>query len=303
MNISGIDLNLMVVFEAILAEKNISKAAKKIGLSQPATSSSLNRLRSIYKDPLFTRTPKGMIPTYKALQIEPDIRNALEFLRKTLEPEKKFNPALCEKNFSIAMSDWLSLHIVPTLSKFLRKHAPLINLNVRNMPPDEMHKALMSGELDLGISGLNNLGVGTDKQVLYREHYECLVWSKHSAIKKKLTLDDYVKFPHILFSPLGSGPGAVDQALAKKGLKRRVGLRSVYSLIIPPILENTDLIATIPAPLARFFAKHISVKIFPPPIPINEHDIIQYWSKKNHTDPAHQWLRSVLLEICKGFKK
>lgn len=303
MNISGIDLNLMGVFEAMMAEKHVSRAAQKVGLSQPAMSAALSRLRALYKDPLFVRSPKGMMPTHKAKQLEEPISKALDLLRGSLAAEPEFDPKTCDKTFRIAMSDWLCLLLLPKISAFLRKEAPLSNLSIRNMASQEMHQALMNGELDLGISGQPNTGSGKYRQVLYREHYECIVWSGHSAIKNKLTLKDYVHFPHVLFSPQGSGAGAVDKVLAKKGLKRRVGMRVIYSLVIPAIIQHTDLIATVPAPLARFFAPYLNVKVFSPPIPLPEHDMTQYWGKESHTDPAHRWFRGVLMDICREFQK
>lgn len=301
MDIKGVDLNLMGVFEAIYAERQISRAAKRIGLSQPAMSAALSRLRAVYKDPLFVRSPKGMLPTHKAKQLEQPITKALALLRASFIEESQFDPAACSKTFTISLSDWMCVNLLPVLSARLRRDAPDVNLTIRNMPNRDMHRALMNGDLDLAISGQPHNEAGIYRQILYREHYECFVWRGHSVIKNRLTLKDYVRFPHLLFSPEGTGVGAVDKALAKKRLKRRIAMRVVYSLALPVIIQHTDLIATAPAPLARFYSRFLDIKVFDPPISLPHHDMIQYWNKENHTDPAHRWFRALVAEIGKGF--
>lgn len=299
MDIEGVDLNLMVAFTAIYTERQISRAAKRIGLSQPAMSAALARLRTVYQDPLFVRSPQGMMPTHRAKQLEGPISKALELLRASLIPEAPFNPLHCDKSFRLSLSDWMCINLIPVLSARLQHEAPAVQLTIRNISNKEMPHALMNGELDLAISGQPYKEPGLYRQILYREHYECFVWRGHSAIRNNLTLKDYVRFPHLLFSPEGAGIGAVDKALAKKKLKRKIAVRVVYSLAMPVMIQNTDLIATVPAPIARYYAKFLEIKVFDPPIALPEHDIIQYWNKENHTDPAHRWFRALVAEICK----
>lgn len=300
MDIKGVDLNLMLVFEAMMTDKHLSRAAKGMGLSQSAMSGALARLRVVYKDPLFVRSARGMLPTHKAEQLKEPIAKALAILRSSLAEEGEFNPLECDKTFRIALSDWMCVSFLPDIDQRIKKEAPHVNLVIRNMSPKEMYEALMAGELDLGISGQANFERGVYKQVLYYETGKCFVWSGHPAIKTSLSLKDYVRFPHILFSPQGSGLGFVDKALAKKKLKRRIGLRVVYSLAIPSLIVNTDYIATTPTPIATFAAQHFPIKIFDPPLPISGGNITQYWNRANHTDPAHQWLRGIIMDICQN---
>lgn len=301
MDIRGIDLNLMVVFEAIYHEKHISRAALKIGLSQPAMSSALSRLRDVYKDELFNRSPQGMVPTYLAKQIAESIFKALDLLRYSLKGQEDFDPAFYDNSFRIAMSDWLCLILLPELMANLKKLAPKVNLVVRNLSQKEMHDALMNNQIDLGISGQPNSEWGKFQQKLYREHYESLVWSQHPAIKNRLTLKQFQNYPHILFSPQGTGVGAVDKALKKFKGKRRIVTRVAYSLIIPMMLQNSEYIATCPAPLGRIFSRFMDIKSFKPPLDLPGHDMIQYWSKEKHSDPAHRWFRTLVATICKEF--
>ncbi|OGP08098.1 MAG: hypothetical protein A2048_00290 [Deltaproteobacteria bacterium GWA2_45_12] len=301
MNLSTIDLNLLVAFEAIYAERNISRAAEKMGLSQPAMSGALARLKDVYKDELFVRSSKGMIPTHKAEKLIEGVKKALTHVRDSLAEETPFDPQECRETFRLAMSDWLALHLLPKISLWLRREAPGMNLIISHLSPPKMHEALMVGELDLGISGQPHRGSGTYRQKLYTEHYQCVVWKGHPKIKKILSLKDYVAHPHVLFSPEGKGSGAVDKALAKKGLTRRVTLRVAYSVIIPVVIRNTDLIATIPAPIARLFSDTMDILMFPPPISLPGHDMVQYWNKENHTNPAHRWFRNGLAQLCRKF--
>lgn len=302
MDIKGVDLNLLFVFEAMMAEKQLSRAAKAMALSQSAMSGALARLRETFKDPLFVRSSQGMLPTHKANQLKEPIAMALAILRDSLAEDQEFNPSECNKTFRIALSDWMCVSFLPDINQRIKKEAPQVNLVVRNMSPREIYEALMAGELDLGISGQADFKRGIYKQVLYYETGKCFVWKGHPAIKNSLSLKDYVRFPHILFSPQGSGQGFVDQALAKKKLRRRIGLRVVYSLAIPSLIVNTDYIATTPAPIAYFAAQHFPIKIFDPPLPVSGGNITQYWNQKNHTDPAHQWLRGIIVDICQKFR-
>jgi len=302
MDIKGIDLNLLFVFEALMAAKQLSRAAKEIGLSQPAMSGALARLRETFKDPLFVRSSRGMLPTHRAQQLQEPIAKALTILRTSLVKKEEFHPNECEQTFRIAMSDWMCVSFLPEISQRLQKQAPKADLVIRNMSPPEIYDALMAGELDLGISGQANFERGVYSQVLYYETGKCFVWKEHPAIKNGLSLKDYVRYPHILFSPQGSGLGFVDKALAKRKMKRRIGLRVVYSLVIPSLIVNTDYIATAPSPIAHFAAQHFPVKLFDPPLKVPGGNITQYWNQKNHTDPAHQWLRGIVMDICQKFR-
>lgn len=301
MNLQGVDLNLMLVFESIYKEGNLSRAAERIRLSQPAMSSALKRLRTIYGDPLFIRSPKGMIPNYRARVLQEPVFRALELLRASLTAKPEFNPATCDRTFRVAMTDWMGLNLLPPLTSSLKKTAPGVNLVVSSMTPRQMHQALIEGQIDLAISGQENYGRGKYQQRLYREHGLTIVWKGHSGIKNRLTLDQFIRYPHILFSPQGRGTGMVDRPLKKLGLKRRVAIRVVYSLVIPFMVLNTDLIATVPAPIARHYSALLDLRVFKPPLDTIWRDIVQYWDAKNHTEPAHRWFRGFLAQICKEF--
>ena len=304
MDIKDIDLNLLAVFEALWGEKNVSLAARRIGLSQPAMSAALSRLRGVYKDPLFVRSPQGMVPTHKALSIEKPIREALAIVRTSFQEGEKFEPQDCEKKFQMAMTDWVSLKFLPRLIAILKKKAPSVGVTIYNLTPKQMHDMLLAGDLDLAITGQENYGSGKYQQTLYRaEEYRTIASSQHPKIRNHLSLEDFVAFPHILFSPQGKGLGDVDRALAKKKLKRKIALRIPYALSIPALIENTDFISTVPRSLAETFSSIAKIRVFMPPMSLPTHDLVQYWSQENHTNPAHEWFRSLVAEVFKEFKK
>ncbi len=305
MDIKNIDLNLLGVFQAVWNQKSISRAAKKVGLSQPAMSAALSRLRESFKDPLFVRSSEGMAPTHRAKEIAEPIHKALDLIRSSLrgDPEAVFQPQGCRREFRVAMSDWMALQVLPPLQKYLRKTAPQTTVTVLDMTPKQMHEALLSSSLDLAITGQENYGSGKYQQTLYHEEYRTIVSSRHSRIQRELTLKQFIEFPHILFSPQGKGLGAVDRALAKKKLKRKIAFRVPYSLAIPVLIQDTDFIATVPRPLAEVFSALAKVEAFMPPVSLSGHDIVQYWNQENHGDPAHRWFRSAIADLCKGFKK
>ena len=299
MNIYALDLNLLSVFEALITEKSVSKAAKKIGLSQPAASAALNRLRHIYKDPLFVRTQKEMVPTAKAITLQEPLLKAFSLIGTSLIEKGPFNPADCNRIFRVAMSDWTCLGFLPELIRILRKKAPHSKLVIRNMTAHDMQEALNENALDLAITGQNFLHPGSPQQILYKEYYKCIAWKNHFAFKKKMTIDTFVSYPHLLFSPTGEGSGDVDKVLAKIGKKRNVVVRVAYSLAIPALIQNTDFICTVPRPVADFFAKKGDLKTFDPPMPLAGHNMTQYWNKKNNTDPAHVWFRGLFANISR----
>lgn len=301
MNIRTVNLNLLAVFEMIFQKRSISLAAQKLGMSQPAVSSALGRLRQVYQDPLFTRSPKGMLPTHRAKLLIQPIGKALGLIGTSFGEQTAFKPSECDLTFRVAMSDWLSLVLLPPLLE-LMKVAPRANLVVRNLTLKEMLDALEDNRLDVGISGqIGTAGIGKYRQKLYREHYCSIAWAHHPGIKAgKLTLKTFITSPHVLYSPQGSGPAAVDVALKRLGLQRRVVVRVAYSLALPILIQNSGFIATCPAPLGRIFSRLMDIQMFSPPVALPGHDMVQYWSKEKHTEPAHRWFRTLMADACRA---
>ncbi len=296
MNLGGIDLNLMVVFNAIYTERNLTRAGEQVGLSQPAMSNALRRLRELFNDPLFSRTSEGMIPSPYAEQIAVPIRDALALLQTSLQGHTIFDPSKAANTFRIAMSAYSAIVIMPVLMEWLQKEAPLIRLTVSHIELSQAHALLKEGRLDLAITWKLN-GAGLYQQRLFEERYVCLVRKDHPRIENILSLEQYLEEGHILFSLEGKGPAESDKTLSSKGLRRNVVLRTSHISAVPKILEHTNYILTVPVRLSQIAAESGKLKSLEPPLEIPAHSFNQFWHEKQHHDPANKWLRQVLLQL------
>ncbi|RED53971.1 LysR family transcriptional regulator [Aestuariispira insulae] len=299
MNLSGIDLNLLLVFEAIYTERNLSKAGERLSLSQPAVSNALRRLRETLNNPLFVRTAEGMVPTNHAVAIQPTIAKALDDLRSCLTPDLSFDPAQAKNHFRISLSDIIGSLILPELIAKLQDNAPHVDLTFRHVDRKGAYEMLRTGRHDLVISTELD-GPGMYQQLLFKDPYVTLVSNSHSTIRDDLTLKQFCQAKHILFSLEGQGPGLVDTALARQSLKRHVALRLPHVSVIPKIVEESDMIVTLPLRMARIHSEALNIKTFKPPVEVPDLAVYQYWHSRSHHDPACGWIRSQILETCRA---
>jgi DNA-binding transcriptional LysR family regulator len=298
-HIAAFDLNLLVAFEALWTERNVTRAARRIGLTQPALSHALGRLRGQLEDPLFQRTPRGLVPTARAHQIAPAIGEALALVRGAVEREPRFTPATLRRTFTIGTSDYGELVFLPALMARLGREAPGVQLTVRPIAV-RGERELVSGAHDLVLGVPPPQADGVRHEVLFEDRFVSLLRAGHPAARRPLTLERFVALPHVLVSPQGEGESVVDVALRVRKLQRRLVLRVPNFLAAPLVIAATDAIITLPERVARAVASQHRLAVRTPPLPLPEVIFSSFWHARNDGDVAHQWLREVLWAVARG---
>lgn len=295
MNLSKVDLNLFIVFDAIYTEANLTRAGQIVGITQPAVSNALARLRETFNDPLFVRTAQGMVPTPMAQNIIGPVRNALSLLRVSVQESRIFNPQQAAKTYRISMTDLTEAVILPPLFQRLRRLAPTVVIESFLSKRRETTKELAAGRLDFAVDAPLN----TDPQVrhvkLMEDRYVCALRKGHPLAKDKLTLDEYLSLTHIHISSRRSGLGYIDLALGKMGIQRRIALRSQHYLMASTVMQSTDMAMTVPERFARRNDLHYVE------LPVNDVPSLEthlYWHESTDQDPANRWMREQIIEIC-----
>jgi DNA-binding transcriptional LysR family regulator len=289
-NLRNVDLNLLVTLEALLTEQNVTRAARRLHLSQPSVSVQLRKLRQIFADPLLSPAPGGMHPTTRAQALLQPLRAALAGMRHVLEPRQSFDPATAQLTWQVAAFDYAEYAILMPLLGHLRKTAPGIRIAVREASHSRMINQLESGAIDLGLLTMDAVPERLHHRVLFKEHYVLVARKRHPALKGKLTVDKLSQLEYVLVSPEGGGfRGVTDTALEGKGRKRRVVLSVPHFLFVPEVVARTDLVAVLPSRLLKDRSDHIQVVV--PPLPIPSYEMAMIWHERSHLDPAHMWLR------------
>ena len=295
MNLNKVDLNLFIVFDAIYTEANLTRAGQIVGITQPAVSNALSRLRETFNDPLFVRTAQGMVPTPMAQNIIGPVRNALQLLRVSVQESRSFNPLQANKTYRISMTDLTETVILPPLFQRLKRLAPMVQVESFLAKRRETTKELAAGRLDFAVDAPLN----TDPQVrhvkLMEDRYICAMRPGHPLAKDKLSLDEYLSLTHIQISSRRSGLGYVDLSLGKMGLQRKVTLRSQHYLMASSVLLNTDMAMTVPERFARRHGLHQV------PLPVNDVPALEthlYWHESTDQDPANRWMREQMIELA-----
>ncbi|MDX3894859.1 LysR family transcriptional regulator [Pusillimonas sp.] len=297
MNITDLNIRFLLVFEAMMTHRNVTAAAESIGLTQPALSVCLKKLRELHNDPLFVRTSHGMEPTVLAQELKEPILQALNLLRQTLNHTHDFDPGTSTRTFHMVMTDIGARVFLPPLLGQLSRIAPNVNLNTVQLPVKDMRDALESGDMDLALGFIHGLFADCHQQQLFRRSYVCMVRRDHPKIGDTISLEDYLAMPHAVVSAPGSGHDIIENTLIKKGYQRRVALRLSHFLAIPLIVASTDLIVTIPTMLAESYVPVTNLKIIEPPIAFPEYTISQYWHGRYHNDAGHRWLRELIYKM------
>ncbi|QKT04627.1 LysR family transcriptional regulator [Ectothiorhodospiraceae bacterium 2226] len=294
MNNRKLDHNLLVVFDAVYRLANLSRAGIELGLSQPAVSNALNRLRAAYGDPLFVKTSQGMLPTPFARTIAPAIREALQLVEETLESNRKFDPLTSDKLFVVAMTDYGSATLLPALLSELAGIAPKVAIKVLRLDEKRVLKKLEANEVDLAFSSQVEAGADFYEKVLFKDEFVCLVAKDHPEIVEGITLAQFVGYDHVLYTPQEGNIGVVDRALAKRRLASHTRLYAPHALAIPLVLNGSDLMVTLPERLARAFQSAWEFRAFKPPLEVPGFEMKMVWHRVNHGDAASNWLR----ELC-----
>ena len=298
-NLRRIDLNLLVTLEALLTERNVTRAAQRLHLSQPSVSVQLGKLRKIFADPLLAPAPGGMVPSTRAQELLQPLRAALSDMRIVLAPRPAFDPVTAELTWQIAGADYAEYSILLPALDQLRKAAPGVRVAVREAAHSRMFKQLEGGAIDLGLLAMEAVPERLHHRVLFKEHYVLVARKRHPALKRKLTVEMMCRLEYVIVSPDGGGfRGVTDTALESRGRKRRVVLSVPHFLFVPEVVMRTDLVAILPSRLVKNRSDRISV--IAPPLPIPAYEMSMIWHERSHLDPAHIWLREQLVGAVNG---
>ena len=292
MNIKNFDLNLLVVFKTLYEERNVTKASKKIGITQPAMSNALNRLRYLVKDELFIRGPKGMRPTPRANELASPIQTALNNLELSLS-SINFDPLTTKKLYKISISDDVAPLILPNLINFLEKESPNSSLRIRSEQGSEALKLLDSNDIDFAIGRFEMVSTRFESVDLYTEKYVCMMNSDHPLAKdEKLSIEQYLSSKHLRVAPAGTPVAPIDRSLSQLNLEREIFARIDLVTMAPLILKNSDLILTLPSKTAQRMAKNYNFSIAELPIGLEQRQTKLLWHRELTNHPAYDWIKN-----------
>ncbi|VCU68969.1 Nodulation protein D 2 [Pigmentiphaga humi] len=299
MDIRHVDLNLLRVFDAMLEHRSVSRAAEAIGLSQPAMSAAVARLRALFDDALFVRTGAQMQPTPRAVALAPAVRRVMETVKGEILQAHSFDPAASERTFTLITPDIGEINFVPRLLARLVRAGSGLNLRTLSMPRHAAAEALESGEAELAIGYFPDLHkAGMFQQLLFRNTFVCIVRADHPDVGDRLTLGQYLALPHAAVRP--GREHLFEEFLQRKGLERRVLLETSHFTSLMPIIETSDLVATVPRDMANVCVQHANIRMLDVPLEAPTIEVHQFWPRRFHKDAGNMWLRGVLHELFRA---
>lgn len=299
MDIDRLDLNLIVTLDVLLAERNVTRAARRLNLSQPALSARLNRLRDIFGDPLLLPASRGMVPTQRALELREPLHYALEGVRQAVAQGVPFDPLTAVATLAISGADYVQYSVLMPLARALRQEAPGIRFAWRTLDVAALGAQMERGEADLALMMPEGAPEALRTTTLYRERYVVIVRKDHPRVRQSIDLDLFCELDHVVVSPRGGGfEGPADLILEAAGRSRRIVLSTPGFLVVPEIVARSDMIAVVPERIARDPTDRLQV--MEPPIPIPGFDIAMVWHDRSTTHPTQQWLRTRIASFAKS---
>lgn len=288
------DLNLLKLLQALIEERSVTRAGARIGLSQPAASRGLARLRHLLDDRLVVRSSSGLTLTPRAEMLAAPVRDVLGRMKDILAPVS-FDPSCATGRVSIAANDRIGMMLAPALVAQLTDAAPSLQLDLPQSSGDNVGQ-VTNGSVDLAMGVFDELPASLFRRVLFKEDYVCVVRRDHPAVIQGLTPIDFAAIPHVTVQISGMGESAVDTALASAGLNRRIAARVPHFVTAVAIVADSDLVISLPERLARRFATTWPVSCVPMPIPIAAVATTMIWHERRQDDPLHQWLRDQVVQ-------
>jgi DNA-binding transcriptional LysR family regulator len=296
--LSAVDLNLLVILRALLAERHVTRAAASVGLSQSATSHALARLRELYGDPLLVRSGKRLDLTPRALTLQPRLERGLAELSGTISGAEGFDPKTARQRFTVGMADYTQALLLPPLLRLVAAQAPGIELAVHHFP--DVLERLDAGTLDFSVHRDDTFPPAFSKRRMPGDSFVCAVRKGHPVVRgARLSLAKYLELGHVLVSPSGLPGSIVDTELTRRGLTRRIALTVSSFLVAPLVVAQSDLITTGPARLLRAVAERYSLRLVPTPFRLARFDMALLWHSRRDHDPALAWLSGVCLQASR----
>ncbi|MDO4231590.1 MAG: LysR family transcriptional regulator [Lautropia sp.] len=288
-----LDLNLLVTLETLLTEQNVTHAAERLHLSQPAVSAQLARLRDSFNDPLLIPVQRGMVPTAKALELLAPLRQALDQVRNVLHVHQHFDPETARLDVSIACTDYLQVAVVQPLVLALRKRAPGVRIGLRHLEPSRLEAQMSHGEVDLALMTPEQAPVTLRSRHLFDESYVLIGRARHPGLRRGMTAAQCMALEYAVVSLAGgSFRTSIDDVLAAQGVQRRVALSASSFLFVPQIVAQSDLVALVPARLVH--ERRQGLRVLEPPFPLPGFEVSMLWHERNHGHSGHRWLREFL---------
>jgi DNA-binding transcriptional LysR family regulator len=297
MNLKDFDLNLLVVFDQLLAERRVSKVADNLGLSQPAVSNALARLRKMTDDPLFLRTTRGMEPTPFAQQLAEPIAMALGMIHSAVNQKISYDASTTRRAFTIVMTDIGEIYFLPALMDELAKVAPGVRMSTVRNTAVNLRDEMEAGRIDLAIGLLPQLKAGFFQRRLFKQRYVCMFRKGHRLDKPKVSLAEFCSAKHVVVVSEGTGHGKVDELMERSGIVRDVLLTVPHFVAVGHILHHSDMVATVPERLAQALVGPFDLAYVSHPARLPEIAINVFWHAKHHKDPANEWLRGLVFRI------
>lgn len=297
-DIRGVNLNHLLLLDALLATSSVTEAARRVGLTQSGASNALAQLRLVFDDPLFERSGRGVRPTARALEIAPDVHAGIDALTRALA-DRHFEPGALDRTFSLAMPDLVQAVVLPGLLAILAEEAPGVRLRVLAWTEQTVPEGLVRGELDAFAGYVDRVGNGLDAVPLYDDTYAVLCRSEHPALTAKgISIEGWLAHGHVIVSSEASGPTGVDRVLADRGLRRRVVARVENALLIPHLVRNTDAIALVDRRLGERM-RDPGLTIIDPPLGLPRGRVRLVWAA-HAPDPARDWLLEKIRALCRN---
>lgn len=300
MDFRHFDLNLIVVLDALLDERSVTGAARRLKTSQPTVSFSLQKLRDILGDPLFIRTARGMEPTPRALEMRDAVRSVLATVEDQLLSARTFDPATSDIPVTVSTSDVGELVFLPKLLRHLRAIAPQMTVRSVTMGPQRLAEALAGGQVDLALGYFPDLAGGIYQQGLFEHPFACLVRGDHPTIGSTLSLEEFVQAEHAVVNAEGRSQEIFENEMQARGIHRRIALSTPHFMGMPLLIATSDLIVTVPKAVATAWIGRANLKMLPPPVTVPPIALKQFWHRRFHADPRGVWLRGVIADLFMG---
>ena len=295
------DLNLLVAFDLLMEEQNVSRAAERMFVTQSAMSHTLQRLRQQLDDPLLVKTPAGMKPTERALSLVDPVKSVLRDIKRLIRAPEEFDPLQSSRRFIIAATDYMDMLVLPPLIERIALAAPGIDIHVKRTELPFPEAELEHNDLDvvLGFDAILKPAPYLRKDKLFDERMTCVVAKRHPVGKRQeLTLEEYVSSKHMLISRTGTRVGLIDEWLSERGLARQIALIVPHFLSAPFIVAKTDMILSLPKRIANEFVGLAPLNVLPVPMELPAYDLVMVWHPLREPDPAHRWLRDQIADVC-----
>ncbi|RJG06987.1 LysR family transcriptional regulator [Noviherbaspirillum cavernae] len=293
-----IDLNLLPVVLAVTEERSVSRAAQRLGWTQPKVSIALNKLRASLGDPLFIRTSHGMEPTPRALSLIAPTKDILQRVKSNVLLNEAFDPAATTRKFTFALSDIGEMTFLPKLLAYFEKHAPNASVSSVTLPPNEIANGLESGDVDLACGYFPDLKKRNFfQQRLFPHSFICLLNADHPIKGEQLSMKDFLRLGHAVVRAEGRSQEIFEQLLQKHKIERHVVLSTPHFMSIPFIIASTNLLVTVPYAVGESFARIANIRLIKPPMEIPYFDLKQHWHRKYHKDEANMWVRAVVSKL------